>query len=178
MESTVVFDDENAVQSMLIKETKSSVPASPAIIEEPTDQHLTDDWSEVRSGISSFTLIDDCCHGDGDEWSILSEVASVKSFSSGPISYSDALRFGRKVTLKNIDTKIPEGRQSDGTSCSVGSSIWSYYFWTRKFDDELDNAEHAVGHDAVFVRNGIKECRGGRAELRFKGKNRKVRRRS
>lgn len=165
-ESTTVstdMDKEVALHSVFFKENN-----------EPTDQSLIDAWSEVPSAINTWSevpsaidawtevpsaIANDDHYRDGDDWSILTEVASVKSFNSGPILYIDALRFGRKGTIQVLDT-IPE--------------VWSG--GTRRVCNVEREADAAEAFDAIFIRDGVKEARGGKAKLRFK-RNQKARRR-
>jgi hypothetical protein len=152
VESTTVIDDLDEyiiLQLILTEEANKSDVAFPAIGEDPSDHAWIDDWSDVHTTTSGVAYHGDVTCGDGDDWSILSEIASVKSISSAPFSYSDALRFGRKGTMESIvENRFPS---SAGEGESKGGE-----------GDDVD------AYDAFFIRDGIKDCHGGKAVLRFK----------
>ncbi|KAI2488774.1 hypothetical protein MHU86_25828 [Fragilaria crotonensis] len=162
--TTIVSDLDGSMvqQLMLTDEVNKSDLAFPTIGVDAADQSWCDDWSEVHTTTISVTYHGDVNSGDGDEWSFISDVASVKSISSVPLSYSDALRFGRKGTMESIvENRLPSVRLCDeslGESGSIGN----------EGDDE-------DAYDAFFISDGIKDCRGGKAVFRFKG-NQKVQR--
>lgn len=161
---TIVSDLDGSMiqQLMLTDEVNKSDLVFPTIGDDAADQSWCDDWSEVHTTTISVTYHGDVYSGDGDEWSFISDVASVKSISSAPLSYSDALRFGRKGTMESIvENRLPSVRLCDGSLGESGS-----------IGDEGDDED---AYDAFFISDGIKDCRGGKAVFRFKG-NQKVQR--
>ena len=104
------IDDEVVLQlyQMMVIDESNETKEAATIEEGEADRHIDDEWSEVHSTSSSFVYAGDELIEDGDDWSILSNTASIKSINSVPISYSDALRFGKKAAVKTIVEGISE----------------------------------------------------------------------
>lgn len=112
----------------------------------------------------------------GDEWAVVSDVGSVQSIDSSNhsdderdvrISYKDVLLRSKVWALHNVVTPVIKSRRPApwiNTELLVLPVIPKVRVDTKSADKNNRSM-----FDAESIRDGVKQCRGGRQERMFKG---------